>query len=676
MSINNLRIGTKLAIASGIGILLVAGMLYNQWRSDGLVSSAVEALSRQKQLAFHAVDAQSNFRRAQLRLRDLRAEDKPEEVSRLAGEMRAALQAGQGEVDAASRLVTRAENRERLTKIKDLATQFATGAEELAAKQVERLSLIKKRNELTASWLAEEKAFLASPQLAALPNRVEVERNLVRAGAQLHAARATFWRYIFTGEKAEGEAAASNTAGVVDMVKAAAGSANEPSITAAIAKLAGLASDLSAATQTSLRTEGSFYDLANNRIQPLNTSRIQLEDEVVNSAQTLAEQAVTQAAEVRESANTTGLVIGVIAVLILIGSTIFSTLTIARPVRRIGEVLLELARGNKSVEVPYADRGDEVGDNARAARTFKENLLHLEKLEAEQKEAEVRATAQRKAELIKLADSFDHAVGAIVNTVASASAELMATAEQLTGSANQTSDRSIAVSNASEQASANVNSVAAAANELTFSITEISKQVHHSSAIARKASNESQTTSAQVNELARAAEKIGGIVTLISDIASQTNLLALNATIEAARAGEAGKGFAVVASEVKALAEQTSKATAEIGAQITAIQTSTEQATSTIGEITETIAQVDSVTASIATAVEQQGAATQEIARNVQQASGSTADVARNIGGVREAVESSTAATTQVLAAARDLSRQAEGLRGEVAKFLATVRAA
>jgi hypothetical protein len=43
---------------------------------------------------------------------------------------------------------------------------------------------------------------------------------------------------------------------------------------------------------------------------------------------------------------------------------------------------------------------------------------------------------------------------------------------------------------------------------------------------------------------------------------------------------------------------------------------------------------------------------------------------------VREAVESSTAATSEVLAAARDLSRQAEMLRNEVSTFLGTVRAA
>ena len=43
MSINNLRIGTKLAIASGLAILLVAGMLFTQWQSDASVGEATHA---------------------------------------------------------------------------------------------------------------------------------------------------------------------------------------------------------------------------------------------------------------------------------------------------------------------------------------------------------------------------------------------------------------------------------------------------------------------------------------------------------------------------------------------------------------------------------------------------------------------------------------------------------
>ena len=58
-------------------------------------------------------------------------------------------------------------------------------------------------------------------------------------------------------------------------------------------------------------------------------------------------------------------------------------LSIAKPIRRIAEVLLELGNGNKQVDVPYVGRSDEVGDAANAANTFKENLIRIEKMEAE-----------------------------------------------------------------------------------------------------------------------------------------------------------------------------------------------------------------------------------------------------------------------------------------------------
>jgi methyl-accepting chemotaxis protein len=373
---------------------------------------------------------------------------------------------------------------------------------------------------------------------------------------------------------------------------------------------------------------------------------------------------------------TIGLIVGVLVVVVLIGSALFSVLSIARPIRRIGEVLLELANGNKAVEIPFTARGDEVGDNARAARTFKDNLIRIEQMEAEQKNQETIAAAQRKAEMIKLADAFQAAVGGIVTSVSSASHQLEAAAGTLSGTAEETQQLSGMVAAASEEASTNVGAVASAAEEMSASVVEISRQVHDSSRIAGEAVKQAERTDGRINELLKAAGRIGDVVKLITAIAEQTNLLALNATIEAARAGESGRGFAVVANEVKALAAQTAKATEEIGAQIAGMQTATQDSVGAIKEIGTTITHIADIATTIAATVEEQGAATAEIARNVSEAAKGTAEVAEKITQVNRGASATGSASAQVLASARSLSKESSNLKTEVEKFLNTVRAA
>jgi len=321
-------------------------------------------------------------------------------------------------------------------------------------------------------------------------------------------------------------------------------------------------------------------------------------------------------------------------------------------------------------------RKDEFGAVGGALALLGGYLAKGKELAANEMASQQRAEEEKRRTMSELADRLERQVKDVVDGVGAAATEMQATAQQLSANAEETSRQSANVATASDQATANVQTVAATAEELSAAIAEIGRQVGQSTKITRNAVEEVELANRTVGGLAEAAAMIGEVVNLINDIAGQTNLLALNATIEAARAGEAGKGFAVVAQEVKNLANQTAKATEEISQQITSVQDETRDAVGAIENIRGIIGEVDDIATTISSAVEEQGVSTQEIARNVQQAAQGTQDVNANIESVSKAAGETGAASGQVLNAAREMSHQAEGLRGEVGRFLQEIRAA
>jgi methyl-accepting chemotaxis protein len=269
---------------------------------------------------------------------------------------------------------------------------------------------------------------------------------------------------------------------------------------------------------------------------------------------------------------------------------------------------------------------------AMAVERFKVRAMERARARAEEEDAVKRAaTDERRASMQRLADSFEAAVGNIVDAVSLESKGLESAASTMKSTADTTKQFADVVARASQQASSNVNSAATAAGELANSVSEISRKVRESSVIAGDAVRQAEKTDTRITALSNAATRVGNVVKLITDIAEQTNLLALNATIEAARAGEAGRGFAVVASEVKTLATQTAKATEDVTAQI---------------------------------------------ADGVDSAARSAEHAATNIGDVNRAATDTGAAAARVFASAHLLASEGGKLKAEVEKFLATVRAA
>jgi methyl-accepting chemotaxis protein len=425
------------------------------------------------------------------------------------------------------------------------------------------------------------------------------------------------------------------------------------------------------------KLDGEMTRIARDVTLPMANEIETLANKVVEFAKHRVEEDNAAAAQEMSSAERNAMVIGITAALLLIGACVFSVFTIARPMRALSVSMEELAGGNFAVVLPGLGRKDEIGDVAGAVEKFKVVAEQKARDEAEAKIKQDQVAAQqRRADMIKLADGFESAVGEIIETVSSASTELEASAGTLTKTAERAQQITTTVAAASEEASANVQSVASATEEMSSSVNEISRQVQESARMANEAVDQARKTNDRVSELSKAAARIGDVVELINTIAGQTNLLALNATIEAARAGEAGRGFAVVASEVKALAEQTAKATGEIGQQISGIQAATQESVHAIKEISGTIERLSEISSTIAAAVEEQGAATQEISRNVQQAAQGTQQVSANITDVQRGASETGSASSQVLSAAKSLSSDSNRLKLEVGKFLNTVRAA
>jgi methyl-accepting chemotaxis protein len=412
------------------------------------------------------------------------------------------------------------------------------------------------------------------------------------------------------------------------------------------------------------------------KIDKIGTQIDALLDKAISVAETLAAQRTQLATTRIEKTAQISTGFGAFVILILLGAAVFGVLSIGRPIRQIAGVLLQLANGEREVDISCTDRRDEVGDAARAARDLRDNLVRLEKSEAEQERVAAHAASERKEMLRSLADRFEQAVGNIVGAVSSAAIDLESAAGALTKNAEATQKLSASGAVVSEQASTNVRCVASTTHEVGEAIGEIGRQARQSTSIAAEAVKQAERADASITELSRSAGRIGDVVTLITNIAGQTNLLALNATIEAARAGEAGRGFAVVAGEVKLLATQTANATETIKGLIGEMQNTTGEAVAAIKEISGTIDNISQTAAIITAAVNAQGAATQEMARNVAMAAEGAAQVATTITEVSRDADDTRTESTKVLQAAQILSGESHTLKLEVRNFIDTVRAA
>ena len=130
--------------------------------------------------------------------------------------------------------------------------------------------------------------------------------------------------------------------------------------------------------------------------------------------------------------------------------------SVTRPVNGLVGVMQRLAAGETMLDIPHAERRDEVGDMARALETFRAGLADKQRLEAEQVEAEQRAQEEKRRATRALADKFERSVGQVVQQLAGSAGQLEQAAQTMSGTSEQTIQQAESVGAAQKRVGAEI----------------------------------------------------------------------------------------------------------------------------------------------------------------------------------------------------------------------------
>ncbi len=350
--------------------------------------------------------------------------------------------------------------------------------------------------------------------------------------------------------------------------------------------------------------------------------------------------------------------------MILVGAIVFSLIAtialsylvnrvIMAPIRSTVQVIESMAGGDLTKRIDVHST-DEIGNMASHMNMFIDSLQDT-----------IRSFANNAVEL------------------ASASAELSSTSDQMALGAEQVANQSTAVATAGEEMTATSRDISQncqmAADSSVAAMAAAksgSAVVGQTVAVMGKIAERVQLTAKTIEGLGTRSDQIGAIIGTIEDIADQTNLLALNAAIEAARAGEQGRGFAVVADEVRALAERTTRATREIGDMIKSIQTETRSA---VGEMEAGVREVQQGTGEasrsgdairqILDQIEAVNMQVNQIATAAEEQTATTSEISGNMHQITDVVQQTSRGAQESSAAAHRLSALATELQQAVSRF-------
>ncbi|MBB5685372.1 methyl-accepting chemotaxis protein [Sphingobium boeckii] len=433
------------------------------------------------------------------------------------------------------------------------------------------------------------------------------------------------------------------------------------------------------AAQADTRAAGKAV-LVSNAVLPLRTIR-DAQSALIEKNSALQEGAIGTAI----SALTIG---GIALIGIAITLAVLLTGLIARPITALTKTMASLAAGKNDIEIPAVDRGDELGDMARAVLIFRDSAIAKQAADETNAKAEVTqklvvetvsahlselANGNLTAEITRDFPGDYEAVKINFNNAVVALRGLIASVMESTAAIRTGSDE---IAQASEDLSRRTESNAASLEETSAAVTQMDGRLKATVDAAHRTVDRADGTMTAVNDgrvtadqavqamtrVADSAKGIDSVIEGLDKIAFQTRVLAMNAAVEAGRAGAAGRGFAVVADLVSALAMRAEEEAGRARDQLTATQTD-------IVTAVEAVQKVDGALADITAGVGEVHQLLGNMANDNQAQSTAITEISCAISSMDQSTQQNAAMVEQTSAAARNLANEVTALSDQARQF-------
>jgi len=380
--------------------------------------------------------------------------------------------------------------------------------------------------------------------------------------------------------------------------------------------------------------------------------------------------------------------IGLVALLIGCAVQFWICRRLFAPISAMIASMRRLADGDTRSEIQGAERGDEIGEMARALAVLQEASAARAAAEAEiarNKEAldkVVRAlgdglkrVAQGKLtsgidtefdpRYAALRTDFNEAVVALrglVGTVVESTIAIKAGTGEISTAADDLARRSEGNAASIEETTAAIAQINTRLEIMSRAAQDAVMRAEEASSVVESGRTTAEHAVATMSRVSESARGIDDVIEGLDKIAFQTRVLAMNAAVEAGRAGEAGRGFAVVADLVSALAMRAEEEAKRAREQLTVTQEEVAVAVDAVrsvdgalARIVETVSTVNGLVGTMSTDNSSQSAAMMQIASAI-----ATMD---------QSTQQNAAMVEETSAAARGLLAQVNTLADQASQF-------